>query len=267
MKKLFLVGLLVALPMPGAVMAQSDFDGTWKIDVSRISMPTGVDVFLLQNGLYQCKSCVPLISVKADGEDHSVAGNLYYDSISIKVLDDHTVEQTERKNGKTVTTSKMTVSPDGGTAVVALTDSSNTNADPIIGTRTMTREAKAKRPPTGSHAISGSWRMSKTESLSDNALMFTFMVESGSLNMTNLTGQSYTANLDGTDAPYKGDPGINAVSIARLGKDTFVETQKRDGKAIRIKRVMVTPDNGKTINVIETDNLRGTTTVFVANKQ
>jgi hypothetical protein len=53
----------------------------------------------------------------------------------------------------------------------------------------------------------------------------------------------------------------------RLSKDTFMETDKHDGKAIRVKRVMVAPDNDKTMNIIVTDNLRKTFVLFVADKQ
>jgi hypothetical protein len=266
MTKLLLVGLLMVFLMPVLAIAQSDFDGTWKIDLNKAVMPNEPDIFLLQNGMYQCKTCVPTISIKADGEDQTIAGNPYYDKISIKVLDDRSIERIEKKNGKTVATSKMKVSPDGSTATFEFTDSSNTNGDPVTGKGNMTRVAKSKHP-AGSHAISGSWRASKLESVSDNALTFMFKVDGDSLNMTSSTGQSYTAKLDGTEAPYKGDPGINAVSVLRLGKDTFVETDKRDGKAIKVKRVMVAADNGKTMNMIVTDNLRGTAVVFVADKQ
>lgn len=105
------------------------------------------------------------------------------------------------------------------------------------------------------------------ETLSDNALTFTFKVDGDSLSMTNLTGQSYTAKLDGTDAPYKGDSGINSVSILRLGKDTFMETDKRVGKTVTTRRFMVTPPDGKTMTVIVGDELTGAATVLAAVKQ
>jgi hypothetical protein len=267
MKKILLIGLPMVLLMPALVTAQSDFDGTWKIDLSKAVMPDTPEVFLLQNGSYQCKTCVPRISVKADGEEHSVTGNPYYDTISVKVLNDRSIERTEKQNGKTVATSRMTVSPDGNTATLEFTDSSNTNADPVTGKTIMNRVTKAKRPPTGSHAISGSWRTSKMESDSDNALIFTFKTEGGSLTMTNPTGQSYTTKLDGTDAPYKGDSRISSVSVMSLGKGTLVETDKHDGKEVKVTRLMVAPGNTKTMEMIVTDSLRGVTTVLVANKQ
>jgi hypothetical protein len=97
MKKIVLIGLLLMLLKPIAAMAQSDFDGTWKIDLAKSVMPAKPDVLLLQNGTYQCKSCVPIINIKADGQDQSVGGNPYYDAISIKVVDDHTIEETKKK--------------------------------------------------------------------------------------------------------------------------------------------------------------------------
>jgi len=59
MKKLLLGGLLMGFLMPVLAIAQSDFDGTWKVDLNKAVMPNEPDVFLLQNGIYQCKTCVP----------------------------------------------------------------------------------------------------------------------------------------------------------------------------------------------------------------
>jgi hypothetical protein len=84
--------------------------------------------------------------------------------------------------------------------------------------------------------------------------------------MTNPTGQSYTAKLDGTDAPMKGDPGITSVAVKMLGKDTLEETDKRDGKVIGIFKMTVAPD-GKTAKASFDDELQKRTTAFDATKQ
>ena len=76
--------LLVSVP----AIAQNAFDGTWKFNLSDAQFPKKPDVFLLQNGRYQCKTCVPTIDVKADCQDHPVSGHPYYDSVSIKVVDE-----------------------------------------------------------------------------------------------------------------------------------------------------------------------------------
>ena len=65
MKKFLLAGLLGALLMPSVVMAQNSVDGTWKIDLSKVQMPKKPDVLLLQNGMYECKTCAPAIDRKS----------------------------------------------------------------------------------------------------------------------------------------------------------------------------------------------------------
>ena len=263
MKKLLWIGLLVAFLTPVSARAQSAFDGTWKFELSTVQFPKKPDVYLLQDGMYSCKTCVPPIEVKADGQDQKVSGHPYFDTISVKIVDDHTIEQTNKKDGKVNSTSRTTVSPDGNTMTFVFSDSSNTNADPVTGKGQATRVAKG---PAGANLISGSWRTTKIDNLSDNGLLVTFKVEGDTLTMTAPTGQSYTAKLDGTEAPYKGDPGTTSVSVKRTSKNSFEETDKRDGKVISVVKNTVSPD-GKTLTVAVTDTLHGTTSQFEAKKQ
>ena len=258
MKKLLLFGLLIALVVSVPAIAQNAFDGMWKFNLNDAQFPKKPDVFVLQDGMYHCKTCVPPIDVKADGQDQPVEGHPYFDSVNIKVVDDRTIEEVDKKNGKTVATGKTTVSQDGKTANFEFTDSSNTNGDPVSGKGTITQVAKG---PAGSHAVSGSWVTSKLDTLSDNGLLVTF-----SLSMTNPTGQSYVAKLDGTDAPYKGDPGITSVSVKCMGENTIEETDKRDGKVISVARMTVGSD-GKIITLKVEDKLRGSNSQFTATKQ
>jgi hypothetical protein len=263
MKKLLLFGLLIVLVVSLPAVAQNAFDGTWKFNLNDAQFPKKPDVFLLQNGMYHCKTCVPPIDVKADGQDQPVTGHPYYDSVSIKVVDDRTIEEVDKKNGKTVATSKTVVGSDGKTANFEFTDSSNTNADPVTGKGIVTQVAKG---PAGSHAVSGSWVTSRMDTLSDNGLMVTYKVEGDTLSMASPTGQSYVAKLDGTDAPYKGDPGTTSVSVKSIGKNTIEETDKRDGKVISVAHMTVGSD-GKTMTVKVEDKLRGSNSQFTATKQ
>src|SRR5208282_4385904 len=124
---------------------------------------------------------VPPIKIKADGQDQTVTGHPYYDTVAIKVISDHEIEEIDKKNGKTVITNTTTVSADGNTATFEFTDSSDTNADPVTGKGEATRVAKG---PAGSNAISGSWRTTKFENLSANGLLVTYKVEGDSLTMS-----------------------------------------------------------------------------------
>jgi hypothetical protein len=257
------VSLLAALLVPAMAMAQSPFDGTWKFDLSTAKFSEKLDVILLQDGMYHCTTCVPAIEVKADGKDQKLSGNPYYDTMSIKVVDDHTIEETDKKNGKTVATSKTWLSADGNTMTTEFTDSSATSGAPVTGKGEATRAAKG---PAGSHAISGSWKAAKMDAMSDNAMTITYKVSGDSLSMSSPTGQSYTAKLDGTDSPYKGDPGTTSVSVKRVDKNTMEETDKRDGKVISVGRLTVSAD-GKTMTAAFEDKQRGTTAQFTATKQ
>jgi hypothetical protein len=257
------VSLLASMLMPAMAMAQSAFDGTWKFDMKTAKFPEKPDVYLLQDGMYHCKTCVPAIDVKADGQDQKVSGHPYFDTMSIRVVDDRTIEETDKKNGRTVTTSKTWVSADGNTLMFEFSDSSATNADPVTGKGEDTRVAKG---PAGSHAISGSWRTSKMDTISDNAMMVTYKVSGDTLSMSNPTGQSYTAKLDGTDSPYKGDPGTTSVSVKKVDKNTMEETDKRDGKVIGVAHMAVSAD-GKTLTVKYDDKLHGTSSEITAMKQ
>src|SRR3984885_12485351 len=130
MRRLLWALMLGTLLLPLLAFAQSSFEGTRKVDMSKVDFPKKPYVYLLQDGMYECKSCVPPIKVKADGTDQAVTGHQYYATVAIKVVSDHEVEETDKKAGKTVATSSMTVSPDGNTLTFEFTDSSNTNAAP-----------------------------------------------------------------------------------------------------------------------------------------
>jgi hypothetical protein len=264
MKRLSFVVMLSALLVPMLAEAQSALNGTWKIDMSKVDFPEKPDVFVLQKGLYSCKSCVPPYTIKADGKDYVVKGHPYYDTVAIKVVDDHTIEETDKKGGKEVSTSTSTVSQGGDTLSFSFNDSSNTNGGPAVSGRGQaTRVAKG---PAGSNAISGSWRTTGIQGLSENATIFTYKVSGEEITMVAKTGQTYTAKLGGPDAPMSGDPGVTSVSVKMAGANTLEETDKRKGKVIGVFTMTVAAD-GKTAKGSFDDKLQNRTTAFVATKQ
>lgn len=263
MRRIYLVAALGILLMPVLASAQSPFDGTWKVNMDKVDWSKKPDVYVLQNGMYQCKTCVPPIDIKADGQQQKISGDPYRDSMAIKVVSDHEIEGTDMKNGKVVGTAKIMVSPDGNTMTFEWTAVSEANGATTNGKGEETRVAKR---PAGSNAISGSWRMKDMSDVSKDAITWTYKVNGDEITMTNPTGQTYTAKMDGTEAPMKGDPGITTVSVKKLGKNAFEETDKRNGKVISVSKFTVQPD-GKMANISYEDKLQGTTTKFTATKQ
>ena len=262
MRKVYLAAAFGLLLMPLLARAQSPFDGTWKVDMNKVDFPKKPYVYSLQNGMYECKSCVPPIEVKADGMDQKVTGHPYFDTVAIKVVSDNEVQETDKKNGKVVGTSKMTVSPDGKTMTFEFTDSSNSNAAPVTGKGEDMRVGA--KPPAGANMITGSWRTTKFENISDNGITWTYKVSGDQLMMTSPTGQSYTAKMDGTEAPMKGDPGVTSVSVKKMGNNTIEETDMRNGKVIGVMKATV---NGNTLTATYDDKLQGSTMKYTATKQ
>ncbi len=252
MKLILAATLLSAALVPALALADSPFDGTWKADVSSASRAKKPDIFVLKGGTYTCQTCAPGYTIKADGTDQAVSGHPYYDTVAIKVMDDHTIQETDKKAGKTVGTSSVTVSSDGKIATFQFTDSSNTNAAPVTGKG---QQKQIMAGPAGSHAVSGSWVTTSLSSLSDNGVTITYKTDGDMLTMSSPTGQSYTAKMDGTEAPYKGDPGVTTVSVKKVGADTLVETDKRGDKVVGITRTTV-DSAGKSAKVMFHDGLR-----------
>ena len=254
--------LLLFLLLPVLMWAQSPLDGTWKIDMSKSKLPKKPDVYLLQNGMYECKSCNPSVNIKADGQFQKVSGDPYRDALMVKVVDDKHIEMASQKEGKDVGKTTRSVSDDGNTMTVEWTYYGNPTGGPVSGTDHMKRVAKG---PAGANAVSGSWRDEKADVATADAITFTFKGGGDELSYSTPTGQSYEAKLDGKDVPYVGDPGTTSASLKRIG-DSIEETDKRDGKVISVAKMTVSKD-GKTMTIDVDDKLNGTTATYIAEKQ
>src|SRR5712692_8241678 len=136
-----------------------------------------------------------------------------------------------------------TVSADGNTLNDKFTDTTGTQ--PVTGEVTSTRVSPG---PAGSHAISGSWRTEKVNSVSSNGLTVTYQGTADGLKMSDPNGASYDAKFDGKDYPIQGDIGHTMVSLKRISANRIEETDKRDGKIVGVARMTVSPD-GKTMHV------------------
>jgi hypothetical protein len=262
MKRILFLAMFGLLLTPVFATAQSALNGTWKVDMSKVDFPKKPTEYSLQNGMFQCKTCVPPVEVKADGTDQTVSGHPYYNSVAVKTVSNSEVDETDKKDGKVVSTSKMMVSPDGKMMTIEFTDSSNTNGAPVTGKgEAMRVGAKA---PAAANMITGSWRTTKMENISDNGITWSYKVSGDELTMTTPTGQSYTAKMDGTETPMKGDPGITTVSVKKMGNNTIEETDMRNGKVIGVMKATA---NGNTLSCTYDDKLQGSSMKYTATKQ
>src|SRR5215472_14335763 len=233
--------------------AQNSFDRTWKLDLNSRQATGNPDAYLLQNGTYHCTTCNPPLEIPADGRDHKIAGDLCYDTFGIKVIDEHTIEETYKRNAKIVGTSKMTVSSDSRTATLEWSESCNANDESSTGKDVLTRLTEG---PVGSHAISGSWAVSKRVNLSENALLITLKLTADTFSFADPTGQNYTAKLDGTETSFQGDLSHTIVSVKRLNDTAIEESDKHDGKITEVTRFTLSSDE-KSMTIYMENKLKG----------
>ena len=234
------LGLMTLSPLG---IAQSVFNGTWKPDPQIFSPTRKPDVVELANGVYVCKTCEPPYTIKADGHDQAISGNPYYNSLSVKAIDDHAARMTAKKDGKVVMESKVMVSADGKTETEVETLYAMA-ARPIEMTSHSSRVSAGSQ---GSNLISGGWRMIDGD-VSNHAEDTIFKVTGDTLSMSDRMGRSFSAKLDGTESPYVGSDKFSSVSLKMIDDHTIEESDKKGGKVVKISRWSVGPD-GKTMHV------------------
>ena len=261
--KMIAAALLASAFAASPALAQNGFDGTWKADLGSVRAPQKPDVFMVKGGVYTCSSCVPAVTLKADGAFHPVRGHPYYDEESVRVVDAHTIATAQRLRGKATGHSTNRVSADGKTLTFDFTDTSSPTGKVVTGTGTEIRVGPA---PAGAHAISGSWRTEKYQNITDAGLLVTYRLAGDVLHMSTPTGQSYEARLGGGAVPIHGDPAATMASVRRLGPGTLQETDLRAGKPVGVATMTLARD-GRTMDVVYEDKVQATRMAYRAVKQ
>lgn len=261
MKKMLIGGMLLAylVAIPFQAVAQSAFDGTWKVDINQVRSAGKPMVTTLKNGVYTC-DCTPPITVKADGMDHPVAGHARIDSFAVSVVDDHTITETGKKAGAVVNVRTIRVAPDGKTATFESTATRPEGSSTVKGTL-----ARLTAGAPGSHAVAGAWKNTGYQSASESMMSYTYKVDGDTVSMKDGQGESYTAKLDGKPVPYAGDPGTEMIAVKMDGK-ALEETAMRGGRATSVARMSLSPD-GNTMTTVILYKPSGREITLVAAKQ
>jgi hypothetical protein len=123
----------------GLFAAENPFAGTWKLNAAKSKLagsgigPSG-GVRVESDGTTY-KASVDTTDEKGqpvkfdyeatlDGKSSKVTGSATIDELSLKRVNDHTIDATGKKNGKVVYTDKRTVSQDGKTYTISRTGTS-----------------------------------------------------------------------------------------------------------------------------------------------
>jgi hypothetical protein len=249
-----LMAFVLLLQSPSGT--QSPFDGTWTIDSESTQLPQKPTVFLLAKGMFGPVGQ----QIKADGTDQKVPETGYWDTISVQIVDDRTVEIISKKAGKVMFTEVDAVSADGKTLTQVVKDTTEAQAVTIETVR-----KRVERGPDGSHVLSGSWQAYKVNK-SKNGSIITYRCTAEGFSAETPLGEKFNAKFDGNFYPVEDDPAHTMVRLRLLSRNAIEQTAQRDGKIVGVLRLTVAPD-GKTIHATYENKEDHTTTRSEMRKQ
>jgi hypothetical protein len=133
--KAIFAALVLCLAAAAVCFADDAFTGTWKLNEAKSKMTAGMNknttvtyeasgdsVKITLDGVgADGKATHDEWTGKYDGKDYPVTGNSMTDTRAYKKVNDHTLEATGKKDGKVVLSAKITVSADGKTRTVVVT--------------------------------------------------------------------------------------------------------------------------------------------------
>jgi hypothetical protein len=238
----------------------SALNGVWEADLASVKFEGKPDEFLVQGGTYKCNTCIPPLTLAADGQFHAVADRPYYDSMSAKVVDDRTVEFHRRKGDREVGNNTLQVSADGKSMTNKFHDATTPGSE-YDGATTLRRAGAA---PAGAHAISGQWMPDKVGEYTPEALRTSYRVD-GNKVTSSVQGQTYVAEIDGPAVAVQNDPGKTTVAITREGAG-LKETYTRDGKQVAVSTIVPNAD-GQSASITSSDPRDGSKVSWTAKKR
>ena len=250
--------LISTLLLPAAALAGTGFDGTWKTNLESLKTTGKPVVLLLAGGEYTCASCSPPYTVKADGAEHKVIGQAYFDIAKVKVTGPNSADIVLKQGSKELVRFSDTVSADGTMLTSKVTN--------FVGVQTVTDELTARRvaaAPADSHPLSGSWVEQQHVAGDLRPVRYRMTAEGFQMRWN---GQSYDAKFDGKEYPVAGDPGKTTVSFKKIDDATVEEIDHRQGKVVNEIRLALARD-GNTITVVDKDIAHAQTVTYTLERQ
>jgi hypothetical protein len=250
--------LAFLLFLASPLLAQSRFDGTWEMKMDTLQFSGPPEDYLFADGMYHCKSCIPKVDVKTDGVDYTVTGYAY-DTLAVRILNDHAIKFTMKKAGKPFFECIETVSPGGQKMTEDFTNTME--AETVTGKAGFARVGNG---PAGSHALSGQWRMDTVKNDTRAGTLTIYQSTPGGMKISD-GNVGYELKVDGKDYPVPGN--IHSIrSLKLIDEYTLEQTDKTDGKVTSVSRSTLSRD-GRSMRVEVSSAKRGQTMTYTAEKR
>jgi hypothetical protein len=118
--------------------------GSWKVDKLESASGNWLTFTLAStgDGVNYKASTGESYSAKFDGKDYPYHGDPGTTSVSLKKIDDHTFEETDKRNGEVVSVSKISLSQDGTALTMVSQDMHRGTSDTFVAERQEKQEAE-----------------------------------------------------------------------------------------------------------------------------
>ena len=254
---------LAALPLP--TLADSPFAGTWQVEPERTEFSAMLPLKIaIERGVYKNDSCASPEEVPADGGDHGVPGNPFFDMMSVRLPDARSAD-VEQKSGATVVWRGLYVAaPDLRSMTLRFED--RRPAHPVTGTIRFEREGE---PDPAAHPLSGSWRARRLIDLSASGRTLSFTDIDDGLAMNASDGRSFRnvfGDRGGETAVLHGYLDGAAVWVSRRAPHKLQINRTHNGTLVEFTIGTVSAD-GQQLELGELDLLCQTKTTWILRKQ
>lgn len=238
MLRAFRPAFFLAISLASAsALAQSPWNGTWKLDQSKSHM-TGTTYTLSKSGnMYHYKGAAVDYDFACDGKDYPIFQG---SGRTVSCHDTPTsLDTTVKQNGKIVATIQRRLEPGGNRYSMIRTRS-------LPGGGTAIDKSMVTRVGQGSGII-GTWKMTSTTSNTPDVMILKVNGNTMSVEEPN-SHQTWEGKLDGTPAPDRGPNVPNGIMITRKSEgprkivsdvsiggklvNHFEDTLSADGKSI-----------------------------------
>ncbi len=234
------------------LIAAEGLSGTWKLDPAKGTGAAWAQYDKEGEFLVWSNVAGTMAKFKVDGKEYPTVNGK--GTTSWKQIDKNTIQSTNKLDGKLISTSTMTFSPDGKSRTV-IQKGVDSMGKPYESIQKSTRVASAS---DASNLLLGKWTIDR------NGATGTFpalVIDAKSDRITVSGANSFEAAFDGKDYPLKRSANAEMVSARRIDERTVETTMKAKGQLIGTNTFQVSAD-GKMLSVSTTRNNATTTSVF-----
>jgi hypothetical protein len=222
--------------------------------------PHPVDLLIERNS-YRRTDCGDAIEVPTNGADQPISGQPLFDSMSVRLVDRHRVEVTQKFKGKLAWKGNYTVSRDQRQMTLDYEDDGASY--PVTG---ILQYSRVGEPLSGAHSLSGSWRAEKLVHLSPSALTLRIDVLDKGLGLRWSDGRRVESYLDGKYYPLNGYLPGAAVSVLQDRPDMLALNRAQNNAAVEVSRARLSEDS-QTLTYVQVDWLCRKTMNFSYRRQ